>query len=510
MIYSHTINDIVTITKYKGTQPFRLVPDYIRDTNTDINEANNPFFVNNDLILLTKQTNLTENGLYLFSNGLLKRYYPEFFNSIEKIYAVDPLSSSSYIGFFGIESPYNQLKEIKPGQGVIIFHKKSAKLPYVWYETNISYQPSISIDKDITFSNVTNLDFIGDDKSHIYDVNLNFREYRPFPITIKISGASEIKNYRVSLDLVSCPDPEYVRVLDKVVLEKNVISIGYNNTILINNNTINTAFIYLKQGGVVWLVNRDYSIDGLYEYDGYGSFKKLHNSDYLIRMRKYIIDDAEFQIASISNDWYLNRTLYIGHPGHYDLYVKMTDPDNDMIVSADNYCFEIKSTTNLPTPTPTVTPTLPRHSVSFDDGSLLKVDNCESCAKVFVGVTASSLNIRDNYYYEFSVFQRGVSLPTDTDQDNGTLFEPSNGYLSTGYSTQKFGTYISISDKVRTIIEVKLINLDTGISSTSYLTMAVCDQDFCDPLPTPTITPTNKRISYAPRPTPTPTSNRNN
>lgn len=505
MIYSHIISDAVTITKYKGTEPFRLVPDYVRDTHVNINDANNPYFVNNDLILLSNQNNVQENGLYIFSNGLLKRYYPDFFDKIEKIYAVDPQNSSSYIGFFGPTDPYNQLKHIHPGQGIIIFHKKTAHLPYTWYETNISYNPSISIDQDITFSNATNLDFAGDSKTHIYNVDLNFKDYRPFPVTLKISGASELKKYIVALDLVSCPDPEYVRVLDKVVLEKNSISIGYNNTILINNNTLNSQFTNLQQNGIVWLVNMDYSIDGLYEYDGYGSFAKLANSDYLIRTRKYIIDDSEFFIDSIVNDWYINRTLYIGYPGHYDLYVKITDPVTKSIISEDNFCFEVKNITNLPTPTPTVTPTLPRHMVAFDNGSLLKVDNCESCAKIFVGATASNLNVGDNYYYEFNVFQKGVSHPRDSDSDTGTTFEPYNGYLSTGYTTQKFGTYISTADKVRTIIEVKLINLNTGVSSTSYLTLAVCDESFCDPLPTPTMTPTNNRIMYAPRPTPTPT-----
>ena len=160
----------------------------------------------------------------------------------------------------------------------------------------------------------------------------------------------------------------------------------------------------------------------------------------------------------------------------------------------------------MPTPTPTVTPTLPRHSVSFDDGPTLKIQNCESCVKVFVGATANNLNIGDNYYYEFSVFEKGESLPRDTDNETGTLFEPGSGYLSTGYSTQKFGTYISVSDKVRTIIEVRLINLTTGVVSSSYLTLAVCDENYCDPPVTPTPTSTPVRVNYPPRPTPSVTA----
>lgn len=510
MLYSHTIKDLVTITKYKGTEPFKLTPDYSIDKNIDISNATNAFLVNNDLVLLTAQNNPIENGLYLFSNGFLNKYYPEFFSKIDKIYAIDPHNSSSYIGFFGLTDKFNQLKQIDPGQGIIIFHKPNAQLPYVWYTYDVTVLPSLSIDKDITFSNAVNLDYTGNNKTQIYQTSLNFKDYKPFPITIKLSGATELRNYTVMLDLVSCPDPEYVRVLDKIELPKSSISFTDNNKkILINNNTLISLFsTNLQNGSIVWLVNSDYTIDGLYEHDGYGSFIKLDNSDYLIRTRKYIIDDAEFKIDSIPNSWYVNRTLYLSYPGHYDLYIKLVDSAGT-ILSEDNFCFELQQVTNLPTPTPTVTPTLPRHSVSFDGGSIIKIDNCESCAKLYLGLTASNLNIRDNYYYEFAIFDKGERFPRDVDSDNGVIFEPPVGYLSNGSSNDTFGTYVSISDKVRTIIEIKLINLNTGVASTAYTTLVVCDEDFCDPQPTPSITPTTSRVHYPPRltatPTPTPT-----
>lgn len=507
MINSHIINDLVTITKYKGTEPFRLVPDYTLDVNIDINNATNPYFVNNDLVLLTKQNELEENGLYLFNNGGLTRYYNEFFNRIDKIYAVDPNNSSSYLGFFGTTDKFNQLKKINPGQGIIIFHKAGTVFPYTWYTFDTTFFPSVMIEKDITFSNAINLGFVGNNETHIYQVDLNFKQEKPLPITLKIAGASDLRDYDVMLDLVSCPDPEYVRVLDKITLQKSSISLsGDNKKLLINNNTLVSQFSSnIENRSIVWLVNSDYSIDGLYEYDGYGTFVELTDSEYLIRTRKYIIDDAEFTIKSIPNDWYVNRTLYIGYPGHYDLYVKLVDKTTGAILSEDNYCFDVDKVSNMPTPTPTVTPTLPRHMVSFDNGSLLKIDNCESCAKVFVGVTANNLNVSANYYYEFRVFDKGVPFPKDLDSDTGTIFEPDSGYLSTGFSSQKFGTYISTSDKVRTIIEVRLINLDTGIVTTSYLTLAVCDENFCPPLVTPSVTPTTSRVHYGLRPTPTPT-----
>jgi len=506
MLYSHIISDLVTITKYKGTEPFRLAPDYTLDSNVDINSANNAFLVNNDLVLLTHQTNVTENGLYIFSNGFLNRYYQEFFDKIDKIYAIDPNNSSSYIGFFGPTANLNQLKRIEPNQGIIIFHKSSAQLPYKWYDIDIRSKPSLVIDKEITQSNISNLGFAG--SNNVYAMNLNYKDYRPFPITLKISGATDLATYKVMLDLVSCPDPEYIRVLDKITLSKTSISLsGSNKTLVVNNNTLNSQFSSsLQNGSIVWLVNSNYTIDGLYEHDGYGTFTALPDSDYILRTRKYIIDDAEFDIRSISNDWYVNRTLYISYPGHYDLYVKLVDPSNNTILSEDHMCFDIDNIINMPTPTPTVTPTPPRHSVSFDDGPTLKIQNCESCVKVFVGATANNLNIGDNYYYEFSVFEKGESLPRDTDNETGTLFEPGSGYLSTGYSTQKFGTYISVSDKVRTIIEVRLINLTTGVVSSSYLTLAVCDENYCDPPVTPTPTSTPVRVNYPPRPTPSVTS----
>lgn len=512
MLNSHIINDLVTITKYKGTEPFRLVPDYTLDVNIDINNATNPYFVNNDLVLLTQQNIPEENGLYTFNNGALNRYYTEFFDKIEKIYAIDPNNSSSYLGFFGVTDKFNQLKRINPGQGIIIFHKAGTQLPYTWYTFDTTFGPSLMIEKDITFSNAINLGFVGNNETQTYQVDLNYKQEKPFPITLKIAGASDLRDYDVMLDLVSCPDPEYVRVLDKITLQKSSVSLsGSNKKLLVNNNTLVSQFSSnLENRSIVWLVNSDYSIDGLYEHDGYGTFVELTDSEYLIRTRKYIIDDAEFTIKSIPNDWYVNRTLYIGYPGHYDLYIKLVDKNSRVILSEDNYCFDIDKVSNMPTPTPTVTPTLPRHMVSFDNGSLLKIDNCESCAKVFVGVTANNLNISANYYYEFRVFDKGVQFPKDLDNDTGTIFEPDSGYLSTGFSSQKFGTYISTSDKVRTIIEVRLINLDTGVITTSYLTLAVCDENFCEPPVTPSVTPTTSRVNYGLRSTPTPTPTRFN
>jgi hypothetical protein len=508
MLNTHQITKKRLITTYKGAEPFRLTADYVREDNVDIANQDFSLFAENDLVLLEGQDNPNENGLYLFTDGALTTYYPEFFEKIDKIYAIDEKEGiSSYVGFFGVGDPLNQLHHIHPGQGLIIITKLDAILPFDWYTYETNILPAINIDHNITKSNFANLLFSASDgMDDEYTVDLRFHDYRPVVLTSRISGSSDQQQYLLRVDLVSCPDPEYINVVNKVVLDRHELSLsGSPSKFVVSPEVLSNKFRgSLRPNDVVWVTNKDFGVEGLYLYDGYTDFHKLSNSDYIIRTKKYIIEESQKIINSIPEDFYVNYILNIGYPGHYDVYLVLENASSGTIVSEDHYCFHVKQITNLPTPTPTVTPTLPIHSVSFDDGSYLKVDNCESCAKIFVGASAFGLLSDANYYYQFEVFTKGESLPRDLDTDTGTSFEPREGFLSTGLSSEKFGTYVTTADKTRTIISVKLTNLDTGVSATSYLTLAVCDENYCAPEVTPTVTPTTTRVQYAPRPTPTP------
>jgi hypothetical protein len=507
MLYTHQINKKRLITVYKGQEPFRLTPDYIRSDNVDIANEDFDLFAENDLVLLNGQDDPLENGLYLFTNNNLIRYYPTFFDNIDKIYSITETNGiTSYSTFFGIGNNLNQLHRILPNQGVIIVCKPEAVLPFDWYTYEKNILPSLKLDSSITNSNLLNLNFLADAKNkQSYSLDLKNYTFKPGVLTYKIGPSSEKKTYRLITKLISCPDPEYLDVIIKVTLAKTDLALNDDlKSFTVSSQVLNDKFHNLLQSGdVVWVINKDYDIDGLYTYDGYGLFVLLYNSDYLIKNKKYYIENSYQEIDSLPDSYYVNNVCYFGYPGHYDFYISLIDKQTNTIVAEDYYCYDISTMSNRPTPTPTMTPTPVIHSVVFDNGEYLKVDNCESCAKLFLGVSAFSLLLEGNYYYEFGVSQQGLPLPRNPD-NYGVSFEPQAGFLSTGSFSQKFGTYISVSSKTRTTIFVKLTNLDTGIYNTAYLTLAVCDENYCPPEVTPTPTPTATRIHYAMRPTPTP------
>lgn len=511
MPYTHYITKPTTITKYKGSKPFRLSADYIYDKNINLVSGNFSIFVDQDLVLLTAQTNTLENGLYLFTGGVLQSYYSTFFNSISKIYAISYKDGiASYLGFFGVNNPLNQLRSITPDQGIIIVCKPQVELPLIWYTYTDDQLPSIRVDEKITRGNLQNLGVTssGDPgKEKEYSINLYYKTYKPVVITSKIGQSSESKNYVVKVDLVSCPDPEYVDISTRINLSTtDFVSapelpggpIQFELSVL----AISSKFSTIKENSIVWISSSEYAINDLYTYNGYSLLKKVYNSDYLISSKKYVIEEPQTQITSLPDSFYLNHIFYVSHAGHYDIYFSLIDTITGTIVSTDSYCFDLQEVKLMPTPTPTLTPTPAIHTVEFEDGKYLSVPECESCVKKYLSVAANSLLPDGNYYYEFGVFNKGVHSPRDMDAANGESFEPKIGYLSTGSSSQTFGTYFTTEYKVRTTLYVKLTNLNTNVSATSYLTVAVCDENYCPPDLTPTPTPTNPRFYY-PKRTPT-------
>lgn len=525
MSYTHYITKPTTITKYKGSKPFRLAADYSYNKNIDLSvpaggQSGGVYiwdtFVDNDLVLLTSQDNATENGLYLMTEGKLQKYYGNFFASVDKIYTIENKDGiSSYLGFFGVNSPLNQLKSIAPGQGVIIVCKSGARLPLTWYTYVDDQLPSFTIDRVITKSNFKNLGAIfseeesDQESGHAINpltINFDYQSYKPIVITSKISQESNTKNYLVKVDLVSCPDPEYTDVSSRVVLSQNDFAVDPTASelfyIQLTPTTILSKFSNIKENSIVWVSNSSYSINNLYTYDGYSLLTLIRDSNYLIANKKYVIEKPLTEVASLQDSFYMNHTFYVTHSGHYDIFFSLIDSTTGAIVSTDSYCFDVENVTLVPTPTPTITPTPAVHTVEFEDGKYLSIPECESCVKRYLSVISSSLLPDGDYYYEFGVFDKGVHSPRDMDSANGESFEPQIGYLSTGSATQKFGTYFATEYKVRTTVYVKLINLKTNVSATSYLTIAVCDENYCPPEPTPTPTPTNPRFYY-PKRTPT-------
>lgn len=542
MPYTHYITKPTTITKYKGSTPFRLAADYSYNKNVDLSlpagHASGIWntFVENDLVLLTAQTNTTENGLYIMNGGKLQKYYGNFFASIDKIYTIEHKDGiSSYLGFFGVNNTLNQLKSIAPGQGVIIVCKSDTQLPLTWYTYNDDQLPSLTIHRSITKGNIKNLGIISSEdegSGHTIaplTISLDYQAYKPIVITSQISQSSTSTNYFIKTDLVSCPDPEYVDVSARIDLSKTDFAVGLDGDINLDGvidfddvlltvsqglvsggllkfrlslGAISSKFANIKENSIVWITNSDYSINDLYTYDGYSLLTKLHNSDYLLQNKKYVIEEPSIGITSLQDSFYMNHVFYVGYPGHYDIFFSLVDSTTGAIVSTDNYCFDIEDTKLMPTPTPTLTPTPTVHKVEFEDGKYLSIPECESCIKRYLPVVAESLLANGNYFYEFGVFDKGVHSPRDLDNASGESFEPQSGFLSTGPTSQKFGTYFTTEYKVRTTIYVKLTNLNTNISATSYLTIAVCDENYCPPNPTPTPTPTNPRFNY-PKRTPT-------
>lgn len=545
MSYTHYITKPTTITKYKGSKPFRLAADYSYNKNIDLSvpaggQSGGVYiwapFVENDLVLLTSQTNATENGLYLMTGGKLQKYYGNFFASVDKIYTIENKDGiSSYLGFFGVNNPLNQLKSIAPGQGVIIVCKPGTQLPLTWYTYTDDQLPSLSVHHPITKGNLKNLGIVSDkDEGSGHDIgpltiSLDYQTYKPIVVTSQISQSSVSKNYFIKIDLVSCPDPEYVDISARINLSKTDFAVApdgdlnldgvvdFDDVILTINEglisggllkfklslgAISSKFANIKENSIVWITNSDYSINDLYTYDGYSLLTKLDNSSYLLKNKKYVIEEPLKEITSLQDSFYMNHIFYVGCPGHYDIFFSLVDYITGVIVSTDNYCFDVESTKLMPTPTPTLTPTPAVHRVEFEDGKYLSVPECESCVKKYLSVVANSLLSDGNYFYEFGVFDKGVHSPRDLDNADGESFEPQSGYLSTGPTTQKFGTYFTTEYKVRTTLYVKLTNLNTNVSATSYLTVSICDENYCPPDPTPTPTPTNPRFYY-PKRTPT-------
>jgi hypothetical protein len=515
MLQTHYISKPRLITKYKGSEPFRLSADYTYDKNIDLVAGNFATFVTNDLVLLNNQTDVKENGLYLFNGTNLVRYQSAFLNAVDKIYAIDDKDGEvSYRGFFGPGNSLNQLHSIMPGQGVIIVCKTQAQLPLVWYTYNDDVLPSIVVDRNITKHNFINLGLTVEDADHnepAYSLNLNSKTYQPVVLTSRLGASSDPKDYILELDIIGCPDPEYVDVAAKINLIKSDFAsppktIGGPSQFQLSSSTVaSNKFGGLREGSIVWIVNSEYTIDDLYVYNGYLGLDKLHKSEYSIKNKKYVIETKKQTVASLPDSSYINHIINITYNGHYDIFFKLTDATTGVVVSEDNYCFNLTKVINMPQPTPTVTPTPAIHSVAFDDGNYLKVDECEGCVKRYLSVTASSLLLDGDYYYEFGLFDKGELSPRDTDGQNDQFFEPQVGYLSTGKFTQKFGTYFSTEHKVRSTVYVKLTNLNTNISSIAYITLSICDENYCEPDPTPTPTPTNARITY-PKRTPTPTA----
>ena len=525
MIYQEFINKPIQIVQYKGSNSIKLVPDLTIHDNVDITDsalfAASYSVEDNFVIYLDNQNDSTENGLYLYTvDSGLTAYYKDFFSSIHKIYRVN--KDSAYEVFHSVTDPYNQLKEILADNTYLIISKSTAILPYLWYTLDSDFEASVVFDDDLinqNFSNSVGSAYDSTNKMITLDLNNEF-EYRPIVLTTRLSPGSVSKNYKLKLDFLVAGDGDYYDVLDLNIIDSDVVSFN-DTTVEIDSGYLSDNAWLISHNSLYHITENINGIDAIYRYDrDNNNFTLVDNSDSILRRKLYVFEERILDVTSVEDSVYINNVLYLHPPkyrlqsdsslGFYELQISLLDNDTYKVISSDRMCFTVnKTSVNLVTPTPTVSPTPNKHSVSFSSGDLLTLADCSlECKKLPLQINISNLSPTSNYIYEFGIIQYGhanIDNPEDFTKSDFITFDPDSGILPLGHSSYCVETYMTISDRIRSLICVTVTNLDNGIVSSDSLEIDLCDRDFCDPTPTPTKTPTSTLVIY---PTRTPTRTR--
>lgn len=540
MLKQENITKPIQIIQYQGPASILLVPDYVASSNVDITNSSLPVHTNG-VVLLTNQDNTDENGMYQYTGTSLVKYYFDFFKNTKKIYKVTP--DSSYIVYNGPVDYFNQFNSIEHNDILILVQNTDVDLPYQWYSYEQSLVPNIRFNEEIIINNLCALGINYNDKTQDIILDLHSLPSQPIVLTSEVYNGSLDSTYHVVVDLIQSPDINYKNIVSytldegtdfnidatgNLVLNQSLVADGLNgigklknwkvlnsadpnflnNYLLVvaSNNSKPKAYYYntslanpyieLSQN----LVKYPFSIDS--------------NSSNIVYENKYLIKNNITTIAGLDASTYINPSFYAQQTGTYEIRSRLFD-SNLNLLGEDRFVFHINQLANLPTPTPTPTPSGRKHTVAFDAGPILIIDNCEDCYKDFLTATVTNMSEESRYYYEFGVLAYGNTNPDeprDTTNSDDISFTTASGMLNNGLITDNIKTLITTGiGKIRTTLYVKVINLDNYITSTAYLTMEKCNRDFCATTPTPTVSKALK--SYPPRtptktktPTPTQTS----
>lgn len=540
MLKQENITKPIQIVQYHGSNPIFLVPDIVVNSNIDVNDATLSVHING-IVLLTNQSIPEENGMYKYTGTSLEKYYFDFFQNTKKIYKVT--KDSSYIVYNGPTDTFNQFSTIDSEDTLIVVQKTGTELPYKWYEYNATLDPVVRFNTEIITNNLCAFGIDYDDDQNEIILDLKGLPSQPIVLTSEIYNGSTGSTYHLVTDIIQSPDINYKNVvtyqLDEgddftidesgnLILDQTLVTNGLSGTGKLKNWRILNAADPNFLNNYLFVIQSQNSISKVYYYNAslnnpYSQldqelvkypFSVDMNSDNIIFNKKYHIQNNIVSTVGIESSVYVNSAFYTQQTGSYEFRTRLFDNSLNLL-SEDRFSFIVKQMINMPTPTPTPTPSGRKHTVVFDAGPILNIDNCEDCYKDFISATISNMSAESRYYYEFGVFAYGnqnPDKPEDTTDADDITFTTASGVLNNGLTTETIKTLITTGiGKVRTTIYVKVINLDNYITSMSYLTIEKCNRDFCATTPTPT--PSKALKSYPPRtptktktPTPTQTS----
>lgn len=538
MLKQEKIIKPIQIVQYHGSNPILLVPDIVVNSNIDVNDATLSVHING-IVLLTNQSIPEENGMYKYTGTSLEKYYFDFFQNTKKIYKVT--KDSSYIVYNGPTDTFNQFSNIEHNDTLIVVQNNTAELPYLWYEYDQVPDPKIRFNTEIITNNLCAFGIDYDNKNHDVVLDLKGLPSQPIVFTSEIYNGDIGQTYHVVTDLIQFPDINYKNIVSytlseedftidtdgNLILDQSLITAGLNGTGKLQNwkilNVADPNFL----NNYLFVITTE-SNSKVYYYNTslnnpYSSlsqdvvrypFSVDTNSSNIIHQKRYLIQNNVVTTAGLDSSVFINSSLYAQQTGTYEVRSRLFS-DQLNLLGEDRFVFNVKALSNMPTPTPTPTPSGKKHTVVFDAGPILEIDNCEDCYKDFLSATVTNMSAESRYYYEFGVFAYGNSNPDeprDTTDSDDITFTTASGIINNGLTTETIKTLITTGiGKIRTTLYVKVINLDNYITSISYITIEKCNRDFCATTPTPT--PSKALKSYPPRtptktktPTPTQTS----
>lgn len=538
MLKQEKITKPIQIVQYHGSASILLVPDIVVNSNVDINNATLSVHING-IVLLTNQTIPEENGMYKYTGTLLEKYYFDFFQNTKKIYKVT--KDSSYIVYNGPTDPFNQFNTIDDNDTLIVVQNNTAELPYLWYEYDQIPDPKIRFNEEIITNNLCAFGISYDNKNHDMILDLKGLPSQPIVFTSEIYNGDVGQTYHIVTDLIQFPDINYKNIVSytlteedftidtdgNLILNQALVAAGLNGTGKLQNWKVLKAADPNFLNNYLFIITTESNSKAYYYNTSlnnpYSSlsqdlvrypFSVDTNSSNIIHQKKYYIQNSVVTTGGLDSSIFINSSLYAQQTGMYEVRTRLFS-DQLNLLGEDRFVFNIKTLSNMPTPTPTPTPSGKKHTVVFDAGPILNIDNCEDCYKDFLSATVTNMSTESRYYYEFGVFAYGNANPDeprDTTDSDDITFTTASGIINNGLTTETIKTLITTGiGKIRTTLYVKVINLDNYITSTAYLTIEKCNRDFCATTPTPT--PSKALKSYPPRtptktktPTPTQTS----
>lgn len=540
MLKQENITKPIQILQYHGLNSILLVPDIIVDTNVDISSTVLSVHTNG-IVLLTNQNLSEENGMYKYTGTSLEKYYFDFFRNTKKIYKVT--KDSSYIVYNGPTDTFNQFSTIDSEDTLIVVQKTGTELPYKWYEYNETLDPVVKFNTEIITNNLGAFGIDYDDDHNEIILDLKGLPSQPIVLTSEIYNGSTGSTYHLVTDIIQSPDINYKNIVTynlnegddftidssgNLVLNQSLITSGLNGTGKLKNWKVLNAADPNFLNNYLFVIKAQNSITKVYYYNASlnNPYSQLDqdlvkypfsvdvNSDNIVFNKKYHVQNNIVSTVGLESSVYINSAFYAQQTGSYEFRARLFD-NNLNLLSEDRFSFIIKQMVNMPTPTPTPTPSGRKHTVVFDAGPILTINNCEDCYKDFISATVTNMSAESRYYYEFGVFAYGnpnPDEPRDTTNTDDITFTTASGMLNNGLTTETIKTLITTGiGKIRTTLYIKVINLDNYITSMSYLTIEKCNRDFCATTPTPT--PSKALKSYPPRtptktktPTPTQTS----